>query len=156
MLRTLIAVAAAGFVAAYALPPLTASAAPPARPQAAPHGLVILVAQKNRDDDDAQRSTKTKSKRVAKGNEAKKTAAPRYGSQAAGSSVSITPRGAYLYGPSFDGVHTPPAGYSLNGYPIRRADEVAAANAECADLRRRAMSTGQRSAWDRYYACAKD
>ena len=106
-------------------------------------------------DDDKPASTKSKSKRVGS-KEDPKGPARRYGSRSPGTSVPLTTRGAYLFSPGFNGAYTPPSGYSSSGYPIYYADEVAATRAECASLRRRAMSNGQRSSWDRYHACMED
>jgi hypothetical protein len=155
MQRTLTAAGALAVVAAYAIALPPAQALPLAKAQVSLQRGVELIAQKNREDE-GRASTTRKSKRVGGKEDPKgdpKARAPRYGSRAPGTSVPLIARGAYLYSPSFNGAYTPPAGYSFNGYPVRYADEVAAARAECASLRRRAMSSGQRSAWDRYDAC---
>lgn len=154
MQRTLTAAGALAVVAACAIALPSAQALPLAKAQATSQRGVQLVAQKSREDD-SKRPSKSKSQRAADEGESKGRPA-RFGSRAGGASIPLSPRGAYLYGPSFNGVYTPPSGYSSSGYPIYYADEVAATQAECAPLRRRAMSSGQRSAWDRYHACMED
>ena len=153
MQRTLTAAGALIVAAAYAvaLPPAHALTM---KGQVSVQRGVELIAQKGRDKDDAA-STARKSKRIGD-KEQPKAEGSRYGSRFPGTSVPLVTRGAYLYSPSFNGVYTPPAGYSFSGYPIRYADEVTPDGAECASLRRRAMSSGRRSAWDRYYACRGD
>ena len=144
----------AALVTACAIALPSAQALPLAKAQVALQQGGELIAQKSREDD-SKRPSKSKSQRSS-GEEESKGRPARYGSRAAGTSVPLTTRGAYLFSPSFNGVYTPPSGYSSNGYPIYYADEVAATQAECAPLRRRALSSGQRSSWDRYYACVED
>jgi hypothetical protein len=154
MQRTLTAAGAIAVVAAYAIALPSAHALPLAKAQVSLQRGVEFVAMK-RGEDDGPASTTRKLKRVGD-KEDSKARAPRYGSRSPGTSVPLTTRGAYLYSPSFNGAYMPPSGYSFSGYPIRYADEVAADRAECASLRRRAMSSGQRSSWDRYHACMED
>ncbi len=157
MQRTLTAAGALAVVA-YAIALPSAHALPLAKAQVSLQRSVERIAQKSREDE-TPASTTRKSKRAGGKDDPKedpKARAPRYGSRSPGTSVPLTARGAYLYSPSFNGSYTPPAGYSFSGYPIRYADEVAAARAECAALRRRAVSSGQRSAWDRHYACSEE
>lgn len=154
MQRTLSATSALAVVAACAIALPPAEALPLAKAQVSLQRGVELVAQKSREGDKPA-STTSKSKRVS-GKENPKGRMSRFGSRAAGTSVPLTTRGAYLYSPSFNGAYTPPSGYSSSGYPIYYADEVAATQAECASLRRRARSSGQRSSWDRYHACMED
>lgn len=153
MQRILYVPIALAAVAACATALPSAQALPVAKAQFSLQRDVGLVAQKSRGDVSPARTVKSKR---ASGKEDPKDRAPRFGSRAAGTSIPLTARGAYLYGPSFNGAYTPPSGYSSSGYPIRYADEVAAERAECASLRRRAVSSGQRSSWDRYYACTDD
>ncbi len=160
-MRSLTVTAATLAMCALGLP--SAQALPLSQNHAASRSGVVLVAQKTPEDDSG---AKSKSKRAAKQRGSSKTAAQDtkedtrdaalQGSRAPGTSIQMSPRGGYLYGPSFNGAYTPPGGYSMNGYPVRYADEPSAAQAECAPLRRRAMSSGQRSAWDRYYACMRE
>lgn len=152
MQRTLTAIGALAIfaVGAIALPP--AYALPLANAQASPQQGFELIVKKGREDDD---SAKSKSRRASDEKEAKASAL-RYGSRMPGTGIPLTPRGAYLYGPTFQGAYMPPGGYSSGGYPIRYADEVAAEQAECSALRRQAMSSGKRASWDRYYACVED
>jgi hypothetical protein len=154
MQRTLTSAGALAVVAAYAIASPPAHALPLAKAQVSLQRSIERVAQKSREDE-SPATTARKSKRVAR-KEDPKARAPRYGSRFPGTGLPLTVRGAYLYSPSFNGAYTPPGGYSSSGYPIRYADEVAAARAECAALRRRAVSSGQRSAWDRYYACSEE
>jgi hypothetical protein len=154
MQRTRTATGALAVVAAYAIALPPAHALPLAKAQVSLQRSVELVAQKSREDDKPA-STTRKSKRVGSKEEPKGRVS-RFGSRAAGTSVPLTTRGAYLFSPGFNGAYTPPSGYSFSGYPIRYADEVAAEQAECASLRRRAISSGQRSSWDRYHACMED
>lgn len=158
MQRTLTAIGALALfsVGAIASPP--AHALPLAKAQASPQRGIELIVKKSREDDD---SAKSKSRRAGDEKEAKdakeaKSGALRYGSRMPGTGIPLTPRGAYLYGPTFQGAYMPPGGYSAGGYPIRYADEVTADQAECSALRRQALSSGKRASWDRYYACVED
>ncbi|WP_424956748.1 hypothetical protein [Hyphomicrobium sp. 1Nfss2.1] len=137
----------------------TATALPVAKRAPGSEPVVQTVAQKKIAEDEGQRTSKSKSKRTSgqdkSADDKSKQSATRFGSIAPGVSVPLTVRGSHLYSPSFNGVYTPPAGYSSRGYPIRYADEVASSQSECAALRRNALSSGKRAAWDRYHACSK-
>ncbi len=137
----------------------TAIALPVAKRTPGSEPLVQTVAQKKIAEDEGQRTSKSKSKRTSSqdksADDKSKQSATRFGSVAPGVSVPLIVRGGHLYSPSFSGVYTPPAGYSSRGYPIRYADEVDSSQSECAALRRNALSSGKRSAWDRYHACSK-
>lgn len=153
MPRLLTAAGAIAVIATYAIAVPPAHALSLAKTQVALQQGVEFVAQKKREKDDPA-STTRKSQR-ADGKEDPKGHPLRYGSRSPGTSVSLTARGAYLFSPGFNGAYRPPSGFSFSGYPIRYADEVAAAKAECASLRRRAVSSGQRSSRDREQACTE-
>jgi hypothetical protein len=131
---------------------LPAQALPLAQVQVSLQRDSEFVAQKSRKYDSSATPSR-KSRRVA---DKEKKGRVRYGASAPGTSIPLTTRGAYLYGPSFNGAYTPPSGYSLSGYPIYYADEIAAKRAECAALRRQAISSGRHSSWDRYQECVED
>jgi hypothetical protein len=139
------ATAVLALIAAAAIASPSANALPLAKGETAARSSIELVAQKNRDDD-APRATKKKSQDAASKTKSKDRDL-RYGSRAPGVGVPVNVRGSYLYSPSFNGTYTPPAGYSFNGYPVRRAEDIAAARSECSAARRR----GQQSE-----ACTED
>jgi hypothetical protein len=153
-MRTLTMTGTLALVGACSIALTSAHALPLAQTQVEHQGSIKLVTQERRENE-ARRGGKSKSQRP--GNEEKaEDRGLRYGSRSSSASIPLTTRGTYLYGPSFNGAYMPPSGYSFSGYPIRYADEPAAGDAECASLRRRAMSSGQRSSWDRYYTCIQD
>lgn len=146
---------ALALIAVCAASTSSAHAVPRSNLQVTSQPGIELVADKSTDEE-GQRSRKSKKHRVSEGKKESDGPTVSHGSRTPGSSIPMTARGAYLYGPSFNGAYTPPSGYSTSGYPIYRADEVAEARSQCASLRSRAMASGKRSAWDRYYACKED